>query len=111
MEEDRFQYLQVTNQLTFCAWIYPSWSRWTNSKIGIFEIRNTDTLHYDEKIVTIYLIFDENGELKLEAAYVHLFTIDESINSVNILRCDNCKLIPKYIQEKFCDTGSPKYLA
>ena len=54
--------------------------------MGAFEIRTSQTLYNDEKIVGIYIKFDENGDLKLVAAYVHLFTIDESISSVNILR-------------------------
>ena len=51
-----------------------------------FEIRTSQTLYKDEKIVGIYIKFDENGDLKLVATYVHTFTIDESISSVNILR-------------------------
>ena len=54
--------------------------------MGVFEIRTSETLHNDEKIITIFFIFDENGDLKLQAAYVNLFTIEESITSVNILR-------------------------
>ena len=57
--------------------------------MGVFEIRTSETLHNDEKIITIYFIFDENGNLKFEAAYVHLFTIEETIASVNILRSLN----------------------
>ena len=77
---------QVTNQLTFCAWIYPRWSRWTNLKLGAFEIKTTETLHNDEKIVAIYFKVDKKGNLTFMASYVHLFKLNVSIASVNILR-------------------------
>ena len=57
--------------------------------MGVFEIRNSETLQNDEKIVAIYIRFDEDletGDLKIMAPYVHLFTFNESIASVNILR-------------------------
>ena len=54
--------------------------------MGVFELRTSETLHDQEKIVAIYIRFDENGDLKIMAPYVHLFTFDESIASVNILR-------------------------
>ena len=54
--------------------------------MGAFEIRTSATLNNDEKIIGIYFKFDEDGDLKLTAAYVTTFTIEESIASVNILR-------------------------
>ena len=54
--------------------------------MGVFEIRTSETLHNDEEIIAIYIRFDDTGELKIMAAYVHLFTFYESIASVNILR-------------------------
>ena len=75
---------QVTNQLTFCAWLYPFWSRWA-FKLGAFEIRTTETLYSEEKIVTVCLSLDKSG-LTISAAYVHLFKLNVSIASVNILR-------------------------
>ena len=80
------QILQIATQLTFCAWIYPVWSRWTNLKLGAFEIKTTETLNDEEKIVAVYLRFDESGDLTIMASYVHLFHFNVSIASVNILR-------------------------
>ena len=54
--------------------------------MGVFEIKTSETLYNEEKIVAIYLRVDENGDLKIMAPYVHLFTFDVSIASVNILR-------------------------
>ena len=54
--------------------------------MGAFEIRTSETLHNEEKIVAIYIRFEESGDLKIMAPYVHLFTLNESIASVNILR-------------------------
>ena len=54
--------------------------------MGVFELRTSETLNDDEKIVAIYIRFDESGDLKIMAPYVHLFTFKESIASVNILR-------------------------
>ena len=49
--------------------------------MGVFELRTSETLHNEEKIVAIYIRFDESGDLKIMAPYVHLFTLNESISS------------------------------
>ena len=78
--------VQITNQLTFCAWIYPTWCRWAYLKLGAFEIKTSETLDNDEQMVALFLKVDESGDLTFMASYVHLFTLNVSIDSVNILR-------------------------
>ena len=78
--------MQISEQLTFCTWIYPRWSRWY-PRIGVFEIKTSETPRYIEKQIHFDLRLSKKGsDLNIRAMDVQTFHVNDSIPYVNILR-------------------------
>ena len=77
--------LQISRQLTFCAWLYPKWRRWY-PRLGVFELKTSETPSYIENHITCDLREDGKGSWTVRADDVHNFKVNDSIDFNNILR-------------------------
>ena len=68
---------QISNHLTFCAWIYPQWSRW-ESWFGIFEITTSEAILGQIDTIAIDIFKLPEGTLDAWAEYAHNFIFKHS---------------------------------